>query len=59
MGEALRAYCSAFHSLQVVIADGRRCLQTGRDIGVMNNLALLRTVRPYPREAVRLQFEID
>ena len=59
MREALRTYGSAFHSLQVIIADGRRCLQAGRDIGVVNNLTLLGAVRPYAGEAVRLQFEID
>ena len=59
MGEALRTYCSTLHSLQMIIADGRRCLQTGRDIGVVNFFALLGAVRPYAGEAVCLQFEID
>jgi len=59
MGEALWAYCSSLHSLQVIIAHSRRCLQAGRDIGVVNNLSLFRAVRPYPCKAVRLQFEID
>ena len=59
MGEALRAYCSTLHSLQVVVAHGCRRLQAGRDIGIVNNLTLLGAVRPYACEAVRLQFEID
>ena len=59
MGEALRAYCSSLHSLQVIIAHSRRCLQAGLDIGVVNNSTLLSAVRPYACEAVRLQFEID
>ena len=59
MGEALRTYGSTFHSLQVIIAHSRCCLQAGRDIGVVNFFALLGTVRPYAGEAVCLQFEID
>ena len=59
MGEALRTHCSTLHSLQVVVADGCRCLQTGRDVGIVNDLTLLRAVRPDARETVRLKFEID
>ena len=59
MGEALRTYCSTLHSLQVIIAHSRCCLQTGCDIGVVNFLSLLGAVRPDACEAVRLQFEID
>ena len=59
MGEALRTYCSALHSLQVIVAYGCRCLQARGDIGVVNDLTLLGAVRPYACEAVCLQFEID
>jgi hypothetical protein len=47
------------HSLQVIVTHGRRCLQAGRDIGVMNDLTLFSAMRPYAGETVRLQFEID
>ena len=59
MGEALRTYCSTLHSLQMVVAHCSRCLQASLDIGVVNDLTLLGTVRPDAGETVRLQFEID
>jgi hypothetical protein len=43
----------------MIVAHGCGCLQTGRDVGVVNFLSLLGAVRPYACEAVRLQFEID
>jgi len=59
MGEALRAYRSALHPLQVIVAHRGSCLQASRDIGVVNDFSLLAAVRPYACEAVRLEFEID
>ena len=59
MSEALWAYRSAFHALNMVVANGGRCLHASGDIGVVNDVALRRAVRPYTSEAIRLKFKID
>ena len=59
MSEALRAYRSAFHSLEMVVADGRCRLQTCGNICVMNDVALFGAMRPYTGEAIRLEFKVN
>src|SRR5260370_39293142 len=59
MREALGAYRSTLHSLQMIVADSSGRLQTGGNIGVVDDIALFSAVRPYTCEAVRLQLEID
>ena len=54
VSEAFGADRSAFHALQMVVANSRGCLKTGGDIGIVNDVALLGAVRPDTREAVGL-----
>ena len=59
MGEALRTHRAALHLLDVIVANSGRCLQPSSDIGIVNNLALLATMRPHTGKAVGLQLKID
>ena len=59
MREALGAYSSPFEALNVIVANRGRCLQTSRDVGVVNDVALRRAVRPHTSETIRLEFKID
>ena len=59
MSEALRAHCSTFHLLDVIVADSSSCPQARGDVFIVNKLSLLTSVRPYARETVGLQLEID
>lgn len=59
MREALRAHRPTLHSLDMVVTDSGRCLQTSGDIGIVDDLALLGAVRPDTGKAVCLQLEIN
>src|SRR6202048_1444459 len=58
VGEALRADRAASHLLDAIVTHRSRRLQTGVDIRFMDDVALLRAVRPHTGEAVRLQLQV-
>jgi hypothetical protein len=59
VGEAFGTYCSALHSLQMIVADGCGGLQTSCDIGVVNDVALFGAMSPHTGEAIGLQLKVN
>ena len=55
----LRTDVPGRHALQTVVADRRCSAQSGRDVRVVDDLALFGGVAPHAREAIRLQFQPD
>src|SRR5258706_4890666 len=59
MGERFGTDASGSHSLKTIVTDGSGRAETSFHVSLINKITLLRTVTPYAREAIGLEFHAN